>query len=226
MFTLALSWVVVVSANWWESSNTLSVTDSNFKSIIGQDKHLVLEFYSPACVYCKQIKQDYEGLWSHFNDPQSNWYSGSVSVARSNSLENPQVAQVYSVSSFPTILFFAAGSTEPLSKFSGPRNKYTFIKWVNELLPPESSWQESTELAKELRQIKSVLNEEVLNNLQRTQSLESKLDNLNSDINHRNKVESAQVRLNPTHALVFALLGFGVGCGAGMLLLKVKFKNY
>ncbi len=43
------------------------MTRDNFKEVIGGDKHVILELYTPWCRFCKFMKDEYEKLVHFYN---------------------------------------------------------------------------------------------------------------------------------------------------------------
>ena len=131
---LFLLFISQVSANWWEGSHTTEITDTNIDSYIGQNAHVVLEFYAPWCHWCHRMFKDYEGVWEHFNSPASPEYNSKILIARVNAQGNPNVIAKYEVYAYPAILFIPAGTQAPSDLDAGNRTKWDFIILANSLM--------------------------------------------------------------------------------------------
>eukprot|EP00358_Blepharisma_japonicum_P005918 CAMPEP_0202943270 /NCGR_PEP_ID=MMETSP1395-20130829/3650_1 /ASSEMBLY_ACC=CAM_ASM_000871 /TAXON_ID=5961 /ORGANISM="Blepharisma japonicum, Strain Stock R1072" /LENGTH=204 /DNA_ID=CAMNT_0049640519 /DNA_START=216 /DNA_END=826 /DNA_ORIENTATION=- len=65
--------------------------------------------------------------------------------------------------------------------------------------------------------IKSILKDQTLTNIQHFENLEKQAGELDFNIKNRNKIESTQTRFNVTHMIVFLSLGALVGIGIGVI---------
>jgi thiol-disulfide isomerase/thioredoxin len=72
-----------------------------------------------------------------------------------------------------------------------------------------------------LKELKALQREENLRASERFDKLEARLEELHLDVKQRNRLESAQTRLNMTHMLLFLGIGGLVGAAVSMLLTKV-----
>ena len=39
--------------DWYHNAKAVSITGSNYDSLIGADKFVVLDFFTPWCIYCQ-----------------------------------------------------------------------------------------------------------------------------------------------------------------------------
>jgi thiol-disulfide isomerase/thioredoxin len=122
----------VLSLEWWEASEAKDITQDNYEEYIGRNKHVVLEFYSPFCHYCKMMHKEYEELAVHYNGPDSPWKSNDILIARVNGAQNQKLALKYNIYGYPTIIFIPAFSLEAKSTFNKARLKFEFIEWIEE----------------------------------------------------------------------------------------------
>jgi len=72
-----------------------------------------------------------------------------------------------------------------------------------------------------LKDLKALQREENLRAVERFDKVEARLEELHLDVKQRNRLESAQTRLNMTHMLLFLGIGGLVGAALSMLLGKV-----
>lgn len=161
---LFLLFISQVSANWWEGSHTTEINDTNIGSYIGQNAHVVLEFYAPWCHWCHRMFQDYEGVWEHFNSPSSPEYNSKILIARVNAQGNPNVIAKYQVYAYPTILFIPAGTQASSDLYAGNRTKWDFIRWANALM--EKFEKVKIEEAKKLIEMNENSEREISQNLE------------------------------------------------------------
>ena len=84
------------------ADTTLHLTDTSFDTEIGKHKEvLMVDFWAEWCHPCRAIAPTLEELAQESK--------GSVSLAKVNVDDNPQLAARYSVRSIPTILFMKDG---------------------------------------------------------------------------------------------------------------------
>jgi protein disulfide-isomerase A1 len=103
------------------------VVGSNINDIVGKDKDVLLEFYAPWCGHCKSLAPKYEKLGKKFAAIDS------VVIAKGDATANDYMidGKPVDVSGFPTILFYPAGSTEPIS-YDGARSVKGMTKFIQE----------------------------------------------------------------------------------------------
>lgn len=82
-----------------EKEMLIELNSANHSEILGTDKPLVLEFYSPTCVHCKKTEA---GL-------AENAESDDVVVAKCDITAEPALAEQYDVTALPTLLFIKDG---------------------------------------------------------------------------------------------------------------------
>ena len=84
------------------ADTTLHLTETNFDAEIGKHNEvLMVDFWAEWCQPCRAIAPTLEEL--------ARESAGSVSLAKVNVDENPQLATRYGVRSIPTILFIKGG---------------------------------------------------------------------------------------------------------------------
>jgi len=84
------------------ADTTLHLTEQSFDDEIGKHKEvLMVDFWAEWCQPCRAIGPTLEELASES--------AGSVSLAKVNVDDNPQLAARYGVRSIPTILFMKGG---------------------------------------------------------------------------------------------------------------------
>jgi thioredoxin 1 len=84
------------------ADTTLHLTEQSFDDEIGKHKEvLMVDFWAEWCQPCRAIAPTLEELASESK--------GSVSLAKVNVDDNPQLAARYGVRSIPTILFMKGG---------------------------------------------------------------------------------------------------------------------
>ncbi|KAL1839200.1 hypothetical protein VTJ49DRAFT_1789 [Mycothermus thermophilus] len=108
-------------------SSVVILNDSNFKQQIGGDKHVLVAFTAPWCGHCKKLAPTWETLAENFQD-ETNIVIAKVDADAPN---GKATASEYGVQGYPTIKFFAAGSTTP-EDYKGGRSEEDFTKFLND----------------------------------------------------------------------------------------------
>ncbi len=83
-------------------TNILEANDSNWAELIeNQEKPMVVMFYLPTCVHCKEIEP-------YFRDYSIEFHK-SCTFVMMNGLDSPLTARKYGVRGTPTFKFFCKG---------------------------------------------------------------------------------------------------------------------
>jgi len=109
----------------------MSVTVDNFPSAVLDDtKNVIVAFTAPWCGHCKALKPVYENVARYFKDEKD----CILADVDADSGHNKPVAQMYGVSSYPTIKFFGKGkeNKEHPIAYNGARSEQAFVDFLNE----------------------------------------------------------------------------------------------
>jgi thioredoxin 1 len=83
------------------SANIANLDSTSFKTTIGSDTPVLVDFWAPWCGPCKAIAPILEELATEF--------AGKLSIAKVNVDENDGIAAEYGIRAIPTMLLFKGG---------------------------------------------------------------------------------------------------------------------
>jgi thioredoxin len=96
------------------AGNVQEFTDNNFEhEVLSSAQPVLVDFWAPWCGPCRMIAPMVEEL--------ANENHGSFKIGKINIDDNPNAAQMYGVSSIPTLMIFKGG--EVVDRFVGVRPK-------------------------------------------------------------------------------------------------------
>jgi len=106
----------------WDSTSVKVLVSSTFWNRIA-GKNAFVEFYAPWCGHCKQLAPIWDQLGDKFKD------SADIVIAKVDATVNE--IEGVKVSSFPTLKYFANGSTkETVINYSGERTLEELVRFV------------------------------------------------------------------------------------------------
>ncbi|ORC87624.1 putative protein disulfide isomerase [Trypanosoma theileri] len=105
----------------------LDLTSANFEAHVGKSAPALVEFYAPWCGHCKNMAPEYARLGQAVKAAGA---TERVVVAKVDATQQRDLATRFNVGGYPTLLFFAAGSTTPES-YSGSRSAESFVSFLN-----------------------------------------------------------------------------------------------
>lgn len=117
-----------------EGKDVIELTESNFrKKVLNSEKGFLVEFYAPWCGHCKNLA----GPWAE----AATQLKGKMELGALDATQHGSIAQEYGVQGYPTIKYFAPGSSEP-EEYDGGRSANDIVKWAEEkfaenIPPPE-----------------------------------------------------------------------------------------
>ncbi|RLI71695.1 thioredoxin [Archaeoglobales archaeon] len=98
----------------------IEVNSKNFGEVLKNNENVVVDFYTDWCAPCKIVAPIIEELAKE--------YAGKVVFAKLNTDENTDIAQKFSISAIPTIIFFKNGKI--VDQIIGALSKAEFKRWI------------------------------------------------------------------------------------------------
>ena len=96
----------VASANWQPPLDpVLVLTQQNFSRVVMESEAVLVEFYAPWCGHCKKLAPEYQraaGKLAELKIPGS--------LAKVDATEETELAALYSIKGYPTLLLFRKGN--------------------------------------------------------------------------------------------------------------------
>jgi len=107
-------------------SSVVMLSEQSFADKVGKDKNVLVAFTAPWCGHCKTLAPVWEKVAEDYI------LDDSVLIAKVDAeAENSRaLTQAQGVTSYPTIKWFPAGSTEA-EAFSAGRTEDAILEWVN-----------------------------------------------------------------------------------------------
>ena len=78
--------------------------DSNFDNHLNDQKAIIVDFWSPTCIPCKQLEPRLKQIASS--------YHSKVKVLRVNVNDSPKTSSKYFIKGLPTLLFIKNGNVK------------------------------------------------------------------------------------------------------------------
>ncbi|KAJ8917992.1 hypothetical protein NQ315_011445 [Exocentrus adspersus] len=100
--------------SWAIDPSILSLTDTNFKQQIKKNKAVMVMFYAPWCGHCRKMKPDYMAAAKEL---QAAGFQQCMAMI--DCTENPEIAEEYKISGFPTVKLYVNGKY--VKDYTGPR---------------------------------------------------------------------------------------------------------
>ncbi len=85
-------------------SEMIHANDTNFEHLLNDPKTIIVDFWSPTCVPCRQIEPSLEKI--------ARTYKNQAKVVKVNVNESPKTSSRYYVRGLPTLIFIKDGSVK------------------------------------------------------------------------------------------------------------------
>ena len=108
----------------------LELTSDTFDDYVGNEKYVLVEFYTKWCRYCKDLAPEYEKLYEHYQQHRQD-----VIISRIEGGANYAVLARYGIQSFPIIALFVPGDRRIKNVYQSQRTFERFNEWITALCP-------------------------------------------------------------------------------------------
>jgi thiol-disulfide isomerase/thioredoxin len=102
----------------------------SFFENVGQEKYVIVKFYTKWCGYCKLFSPVYDKFFKKMKKKRKDFI-----VARIDAEENIEISLEYGIRSYPKVVIFYPGSIELKAYFTYPRTLEKLFDWVDEHAP-------------------------------------------------------------------------------------------
>lgn len=55
--------------DWYHNTKATEINSDNIDQLVGLDKHVILDFFTPWCIYCQWMANDWNSVKEHYNGP-------------------------------------------------------------------------------------------------------------------------------------------------------------
>nr|XP_015215634.1 PREDICTED: protein disulfide-isomerase A2 [Lepisosteus oculatus] len=108
----------------WDKKPVKVLVGKNFEQVaFAETKNVFVEFYAPWCAHCKELAPVWEQLGEKYKDHEN------IIIANMDATAND--VEGLTVSGFPTIKYFPAGTERKIVDYDGRRDLETFSKFLD-----------------------------------------------------------------------------------------------
>ncbi|CAG9858126.1 unnamed protein product [Phyllotreta striolata] len=120
----------------------LVLTKDNFKTAVGDNEFILVEFYAPWCGHCKALAPEYAKAAKALAEKES-----AIKLGKVDATQEQDLAEQFGIGGYPTLKFFRKGS--PVD-YSGGRQADDIVNWLLKKTGPPARDVSTVEAAKEL----------------------------------------------------------------------------
>ncbi len=102
----------------------LEITDANLKTVLAENKVVVVDFWAEWCGPCKMVGPVVEEI--------ANDYKGKAAIGKCNVDDNTETPSEFGIRNIPTLLFFKDGKL--VDKMVGANQKAAIVAKLENLL--------------------------------------------------------------------------------------------
>lgn len=134
---LAAVSVILADEQIKSEDGVIILTKDNFKTVLGDNQYILVEFYAPWCGHCKALAPEYAKAAKLLEDKELN-----VKLGKVDATEEPELAEEHGIRGYPTLKFFRNGS--PI-EYGGGRQADDIVAWLSKKIGPAASELETVE---------------------------------------------------------------------------------
>ncbi|KAL1924693.1 uncharacterized protein VTP21DRAFT_4347 [Calcarisporiella thermophila] len=113
-----------------ENSDVLALTKDTFKSVVGEENLIMVEFYAPWCGHCQRLAPEYEQAATELK-------KSNLKLAKVDCTAEQDLCSEHGVQGFPTLKLFRKDGE--IVEYSGPRKADGLVSFMKkQTLPPVS----------------------------------------------------------------------------------------
>ncbi|CAH1788364.1 unnamed protein product [Owenia fusiformis] len=116
-----------------KDGDVLILTNENFDDAIENNQFVLVEFYAPWCGHCKTLEPEYAAAASILKTMGQDEDTPNVVLAKVDATAEPELAQRFDVSGYPTLKWFKDGQP---NDYEGPREKMGIVQYMQEKTDP------------------------------------------------------------------------------------------
>eukprot|EP00177_Eucheuma_denticulatum_P001442 GFKZ01002599.1.p1 GENE.GFKZ01002599.1~~GFKZ01002599.1.p1 ORF type:complete len:543 (-),score=145.51 GFKZ01002599.1:1117-2721(-) len=109
-----------------DSSDVVTLTDTNFDAVIAKEKLVFVKFFAPWCGHCQSMAADFEKSAAALK--------GVAVLADVDATKEEELAKKFNIEGFPTLKLFADG--EEIVDYSGGRDSDSMVRFVERATVP------------------------------------------------------------------------------------------
>lgn len=140
--------LLIGSAALVSSDAVVSLTKDNFKTVVTEDKLVMVKFFAPWCGHCKAMAEDYKSAAETLEK------ESKIVIAEVDCTEERDLCQEYDVSGYPTVKVFSQGKP---ADYQGARKADAIVGYLRKRTLPALSKVEHEKLAEFVKSDKFVV---------------------------------------------------------------------
>lgn len=100
---------------WWEKMKSTKLTINNYKSFLGKDRYVFVEFYSKGCQYCEKLYPQLNKLVDEIEN--GTFPRKDIVIARIDGEEFTELTEELEIDAFPTMYLYKPNDAEYPEKY-------------------------------------------------------------------------------------------------------------
>lgn len=115
----------MTAAGFPENSKVLPLTDADFDLFVDGSVPVFVDFYSPTCGYCRALAPEMERVAEAYSR-----HKEQLIIARVDCSKERGLVKRFSLTGFPTLLYFHKGSPKHPIKYRASRTAEEISIWI------------------------------------------------------------------------------------------------